>query len=136
MTKRYFSLGEANALLSYLEPMMRSLQDLKREIDTKYDALQMAKYEAGVPHLQGHDAFFAQEAALEFLIYNAQSLLDQIHATGVEVKDIEMGLLDFYSLIDEDEEVLLCWRLGEQEIRYWHGVHEGFQSRKPIFFDF
>lgn len=135
MSKRYFSLAEANALLPHLEPMVRNLRDLKLELDNKYYALQQAKFAAGVSHLQGHNSFFAQEAELEFLIFHAQSLLDQIHSTGVEIKEIETGLLDFYSMLN-GEEILLCWRLGEDQIRYWHGVHEGFQGRKPIFFDF
>ena len=47
------------------------------------------------------------------------------------MKDLDDGLLDFPSL-REGEEVLLCWRLGEEEIAFWHGPEEGFAGRKPL----
>jgi hypothetical protein len=50
---------------------------------------------------------------------------------GVQVKDLDRGLVDFPSL-REGEEVLLCWHVGEDEIRYWHGADEGFAGRKPL----
>ena len=50
---------------------------------------------------------------------------------GVQVKDLDRGLVDFPSLRG-GEEVLLCWHVGEDEIRYWHGVDEGFAGRKPL----
>jgi hypothetical protein len=57
--------------------------------------------------------------------------IDRIQAAGVLVKDLDRGLLDFPALRDE-EEILLCWHVGEDEIRYWHGVEEGFTGRKRI----
>ena len=60
-----------------------------------------------------------------------QHVLENIMATGCLVKDLEMGLLDFPSILN-DEEVLLCWRLGEDRIRFYHGMNEGFAGRKPL----
>lgn len=57
--------------------------------------------------------------------------VEQIDAAGAQIKSLEEGLLDFLSL-REDEEVLLCWKLGEDEIRYWHGLDEGYAGRKPL----
>ncbi len=57
--------------------------------------------------------------------------LEQIHATGCVVKDIEVGLLDFPARIN-GEAVYLCWRLGEDRIRFYHNQDEGFSGRKPI----
>ena len=56
---------------------------------------------------------------------------EQIDAAGAQIKSLEEGLLDFPSMRD-GEDVLLCWKLGEDEIRYWHGVEEGFAGRKPL----
>jgi hypothetical protein len=50
---------------------------------------------------------------------------------GAQIKSLEEGLLDFPALRG-DEEVLLCWKLGEDEIAYWHGLEEGFAGRKPL----
>jgi hypothetical protein len=54
-----------------------------------------------------------------------------IHELGAIVKDPDTGLVDFPALV-EGEEALLCWRLGEGEIRYWHGLEEGFAGRKLL----
>ena len=56
---------------------------------------------------------------------------EHINAAGAQIKSLEEGLLDFPSR-REGEEVLLCWKLGEDDIRYWHGVDEGFAGRKPL----
>ena len=65
------------------------------------------------------------------LVEAIQSALEQIQATGCIVKDIEMGLLDFPSRLN-GQEVYLCWRLGEDRIRFYHRQDEGFAGRKPI----
>ena len=57
--------------------------------------------------------------------------LERIHSTGCIVKDLEVGLLDFPARID-GEEVYLCWKLGEDRIRFYHRQDEGFAGRKPI----
>jgi hypothetical protein len=57
--------------------------------------------------------------------------VEQINDAGAQIKSLEEGLLDFPSL-REDEQVLLCWKLGEDEIGYWHGLDEGFAGRKPL----
>ena len=58
-------------------------------------------------------------------------LAEQIQAHGVQIKDLDVGLLDF-PWLREDEVVLLCWRLGEDEVAYWHGMDEGYAGRKPL----
>lgn len=55
----------------------------------------------------------------------------EIQALGAIVKDLELGLVDFPSLRDGDE-VLLCWRVGEDAIEFWHPVDEGFSGRRPL----
>ena len=57
--------------------------------------------------------------------------LAEIDATGVQVKDLDIGLLDFPCQVD-GQTILLCWKLGEKAITHWHGVEEGFAGRKPI----
>ena len=57
--------------------------------------------------------------------------LAEIEATGVLVKDLEIGLLDFPCQV-EDQTILLCWKLGEKTIAHWHGTDEGYRFRKPI----
>lgn len=68
------------------------------------------------------------------MILSARQQIDHLSARGVEVKDIDAGLVDFLTLVD-GEEAYLCWRAGEPEIRYWHGIEEGFAGRKRIVAD-
>jgi len=61
------------------------------------------------------------------------SLVDEIHGLGVQVKDVDRGLVDFPARHpDTGETVLLCWELGEPEVAYWHDLEEGFAGRKPL----
>ena len=57
--------------------------------------------------------------------------IEKIHEYGCLVKDLDIGLIDFPTLFN-GEEVYLCWKLGETDIQFWHGVQEGFRGRKPI----
>jgi hypothetical protein len=61
----------------------------------------------------------------------AKDALAEIDSLGVQVKDLDMGLLDFPCEV-EGQVILLCWRLGEKSITHWHGTQEGFAARKPI----
>ena len=73
----------------------------------------------------------ARKAQRDKAIQNAKDTLSEINAIGVQVKDLDVGLLDFPCLVD-GEIVLLCWKLGEPTITHWHGTEEGFAGRKPI----
>jgi hypothetical protein len=58
--------------------------------------------------------------------------LRQINELGVQVKDFREGLLDFPARRGDGEDVLLCWKVGEPEVAFWHGLEEGFAGRKPL----
>lgn len=72
----------------------------------------------------------AQVAATRAL-RQAQQTVEELHALGCEVKDLEMGLVDFRSL-REGREVYLCWHVGEETISYWHELDAGFGGRQPL----
>ena len=65
------------------------------------------------------------------LISRIKDAVDRIHATGCVVKDLDAGLLDFPAIL-KNEAVYLCWRVGEDRIRFYHRQDEGFAGRKPI----
>ncbi len=69
--------------------------------------------------------------ALRAAVEEANQLLAEIHSLGCLVKDVDLGLVDFPARLN-GEPVLLCWRLGEPRVAYYHGEHEGFRGRKPI----
>ena len=72
-----------------------------------------------------------RKAAREKTFQRVKDAMDEISAIGVQVKDLDIGLLDFPCKVD-GQVVLLCWKLGEKSITHWHGVSEGFAGRKPV----
>jgi hypothetical protein len=127
--KRYFSIEEANRQLPLIEPFLLILQNLKREINLKHRRLQLAKEAVGATSDQ--HSFFADEAEIEFLMMQANYCIERISDYGAELKDVDSGLIDFYTIV-EGEEAFLCWKLGEGEIHFWHGLHDGYAGRKSI----
>jgi hypothetical protein len=71
---------------------------------------------------------------LERLQNEVEGLLDEINASGVHVKGVEPGLLDFPALYN-GREVFLCWREGESRVENWHPLHTGFAGRQTVDFD-
>lgn len=67
----------------------------------------------------------------EALARRLREMVNEIHTFGCQVKDLDSGLLDFPTLY-RGQEALLCWKLGEDRIGYWHGMEEGFRGRKLI----
>ena len=72
-----------------------------------------------------------RKAERDKALQQAKDAVAEIDATGVQVKDLDIGLLDFPCIVGE-EVILLCWKLGEKGITHWHGMEEGFAGRKPI----
>jgi len=77
------------------------------------------------------DQFVKKKQELNAAVSSYYKAIEQLEATGVVIKDVEQGLLDFPSK-RFDEEVWLCWKVGEDEIKFWHAKDEGFMGRKPL----
>jgi hypothetical protein len=128
-----FTLEEAQSLLPVLESL------LKRAVEGKQSA---EEAEAGLADL-ARRVYLAggmrvdvvkvakQRADVESHMQRVRESIAEIDSIGVQVKDIEAGLLDFPCRVD-DQVVLLCWRMGETSIDHWHTMESGFQGRKPI----
>src|SRR5246127_3602497 len=133
MAERTFSLEEAQSLLPVLESLLRTAIDGKKlieAVDTELQELAHRVFLSGgllvnVVHMA------RRKAEREKTIQRVKDAIAEIDATGVQVKDLDIGLLDFPCKV-EGEIILLCWKLGEQGITLWHGVSEGFAGRKPI----
>jgi hypothetical protein len=131
MAKRFFTVEEANRLLPRIDADVEQLQQLKREFEAKYQELQKLRTRIGGGGTLDEDPFFMVEAQLEFLNIQARGIIDRINETGAQLKDIEMGLVDFPAKKGE-EEVLLCWRKGEDRVSHWHHLWEGYMYRKTL----
>jgi hypothetical protein len=128
-----FTLEEAQSLLPTLESL------LKRAIEGKQSA---EVVESGLSdllrriYLSGGmrvdvSSVAKQRAEMETHLQRVRESVAEMDSIGVQVKDIEGGLLDFPCRID-DEVVLLCWRMGETAIEHWHTLEQGFQGRQPV----
>ena len=133
MSSRTFTLDEAQDLLPVLESLLRKALDGKKlieSVDAELQALAHRVFLNGgmsinVVHLA------RRKAEREKTFQRVKDAMDEIAAMGVQVKDLDIGLLDFPCEVD-GQVVLLCWKLGEKSITQWHGVEEGFAGRKPI----
>lgn len=132
MAPRYFTLEEATEALEELRPIAEEMVARRRELVEAQGRRATLGAQVGA---NGGDLTPSDFADADDELEQAASALarcvEQIQAAGVLVKDLDRGLLDFPALRD-DEEILLCWQVGEDEIRYWHGVDEGFAGRKRI----
>lgn len=132
MFVRYFTVAEANACIPELERLVKQLQVLLEEIESKLNQLREAKEKARKAGVKvDASTFFGPEAELDFLKLVAQSSISRIKEMGAVLQDIHSGLVDFPMQLG-GEEVLLCWRLGEPSVQYYHGLTDGFVGRRPV----
>jgi hypothetical protein len=133
MPPRYFTPEEANELLPQVRVAAETLVEHRRAlVEARAKRAELATRIAG----NGGDFDPQEPRELEGelereaeAVARAVSLLEEL---GVQVKDLDRGLVDFPALRSNGEEVLLCWQVGEDEIGFWHGLEEGFAGRKPL----
>jgi hypothetical protein len=128
-----FSLSEAERLRAKIEPILIEAMEARRnmgELDQQLGALAERISRAGGMQVP-YESVAKQRLERNRLEASIQSALENIQATGCVVKDLNVGLLDFPSRMN-NEEVYFCWRLGEDRIRFYHRQDEGFAGRKPI----
>lgn len=125
MQPHYFTVEEANSALEIIRPLLKQILGIRDEILAKQPEVWPAiERSAG----NGGNATLSRIAD-DFNRLDA--LVHKVLDTGVQVKDINVGLLDFPALRN-GEEVLLCWKYGEGTIAFWHDKEAGFAGRRPI----
>ncbi len=130
---RTFTLDEAHLLLPVLESLLRRAIAEKQQIENiarEFQQLAGHVFASGGCELDVV-ALSRRKAERDNSVQQLKDTVEEITALGVQVKDLEMGLLDFPCVV-EGETILLCWKLGEERIGYWHGFEEGYKGRKPI----
>src|SRR5208282_400456 len=133
MSDHTFTLDEAQSLLPILESLLRAAIDGKKLIETvdgEFQELAHSVFLSG-GSLVNVVKVARRKAEREKAIQRVKDAIAEIDAIGVQVKDLDIGLLDFPCEV-EGEIILLCWKLGEKGITHWHGISEGFAGRKPI----
>lgn len=122
----HFTVKEANALLPSTITKFKELVSLKNKIIKTQNEM-----ETDPKYMSSLKEYILKKQEFNAAIANFYKAIDEIEKTGVVVKSVEEGLLDFPSL-RFNEEIWLCWKEGETEIKFWHGKDEGFGGRKPL----
>ena len=131
--QRLFTLTEAERARRELEPFLVEAIDCRKKLSGLDNDLSAVA--ARIMMMGGvlvpYEKLAAVRAQHHQLAESLKSALDRILETGCIIKDLDVGLLDFPAIID-NQDVYLCWKLGEDRIRFYHRQDEGFSGRKPI----
>jgi hypothetical protein len=130
--QQYFTAEEANEALLEVRPLTEELVWHRRalvELQERQSTV-TARIAGNGGNVEPHELEEVQEQ-LDEEVAGIARCVARIHEVGALVKDLDDGLVDFPATRD-GRDVLLCWRLGEDEIGFWHGLDEGFSGRKPL----
>jgi hypothetical protein len=132
---RHFTPEEANLELEHVRPLVEQLVAIRQEHVAALERQEELERKirgngGGIPPAELASA----TAEVDGIARRLAHVVDEITSHGAEVKDLDIGLVDFPAL-HHDETVLLCWQLGEDEIAWWHRIDDGFAGRRPLPFD-
>lgn len=134
---RHFTLAEAEQMLPEVDRALRDALFHKSEYQAADEELnrntQRIRMAGGSRVNPG--PFLAMRARRDTNAGALREIFERIEEMGVLIKDLDIGLIDFLTRY-QGRDACLCWKLGEERIRFWHGMEEGFRGRKPIDDDF
>jgi len=123
--EKHFTLEEANALLPEVREIFSQIHAIQDSLQLRYEEIK-ALIQASPSNGGGTAA-----AALLECVREIHLLIEQLASWGIQVKDLQRGLIDFPHW-RKNREVFLCWELGEDRIRFWHDLESGYAGRTPI----
>lgn len=121
---RHFELNEAREILITIIPKLRRISVLKRILDNKNISEEKYFFMGNLG--KNGDGDYPEE------MYEITDLISSVLQMGIQIKNLDYGLIDFPHLRSSGEEVFLCYEMGESTIEYWHGLSEGYAGRKPV----
>lgn len=128
-----FTIDDAQSLLPLLESLLKRASEGKRaaqEIGSELAELGRRIYLTGGMRVNLAETG-RKRTEMDAHLQRVKESIAEIDSIGVQVKDVDAGLLDFPCRVD-DQVVLLCWRMGETSIEHWHTIEDGFQGRQPV----
>ena len=125
----YFTIASANEKLPVIIEKFKNVTDLKNEIMKIEQQLS-----SSLSPTSNFEQYYIIKQKLNSIVTKFYQAIEDLEKTGVVIKGIEEGLLDFPSKRFDDE-IWLCWKQGETEIKFWHEKDIGFSGRKPISVD-
>jgi hypothetical protein len=132
VTDRTFTPDEANSALDQVRPLAGRMVELRARLgELEHEQREVVRIVAG--NGSGEGVGDARTPEFVKLARELQDVVDELTSIGVQLKDADAGLLDFPA-VRQGEDVLLCWRVGEPAVEWWHGVEDGFAGRQRIDF--
>ena len=138
--KRRFTLSEANRSLPLVKRIVGDIvkahalaMKLQHELERQATAVAASKQtgQAGLAALQQSPQNATMQQQLDTCMAKLEDFVDELSEIGCELKDYQMGLIDFVGR-HEGRDVYLCWKLGEETITHWHELDSGFAGRQPV----
>jgi len=127
----YFTREEAEALLPAISAVLRKIQENRKAILQTQEELDALRLQAAGNGHHLHERMIKLQRELSLHAQALRKLADELDSFGCELKDPDLGLIDFLSLRN-GREIYLCWHLGEERINFWHYLHTGFAGRQPL----
>ena len=130
---RYYTPAEVDAMLPRLAELAETMIDRHRQAAelTRHLRAERERVQTAGGAVVDQRDWKARAERLDGLTIEVRAAVEAIAELGGAVKDLEMGLVDFPGLVD-DTPVNLCWKHGEDAVRFWHGLDEGYTRRKPL----
>ena len=120
-SSKKFKLAEANRSLPLVRRVVTDIVKTHERITALQSNLESSKQKDQAPI----------QSQIDREVEHLQNYVDELHEIGVDLKDYQMGLVDFIGR-HRGHDVCLCWKLGEDTIGYWHEVQTGFAGRQPV----
>lgn len=122
----YYTPQKANKVLPEVKRKFNLIIAIRDQIVSMQEELQHILESAG-----SLDKYMVKKQELNTALSNLYKAIEDLESMGIMIKSVDEGLLDFPSM-KFNEEVWLCWKAGEDEVKFWHGKNEGFTGRKPL----
>ena len=127
LIKQYFTIDEAEELLPRAERILRRAIKLNKALDL-LSSIEIEVYDDDYDNLKRITKLNKQFHKLSYEFY---ANIEKGENIDCIIKDLEIGIIDFYSKF-EGREIFLCWKIGERSIRFWHEIDSGYEGRRPI----
>lgn len=133
--KQYFTAEEANQRLPLVRVIVQDIVELYTDVHERRERLNRIAQLPGASK-RDEETLYSEERRqieddIDKDIVRLDAFVDELRELGCELKDFHTGLIDFLTLID-GREAFLCWKLGEDDIAYWHELDAGFQGRQSL----
>ena len=127
--EKTFRLDEANAIVPRLQILMERLQ--RGALRLHEEMSECARATGVEASALSPEELLRRRPAARVLVEELDAVVHEIEASGAHLKDVQLGLVDFPTVMD-GERVYLCWQFGESEIGFWHRIEDGFARRRPL----